>query len=138
MTDTERARKVFGKTPFAAETGCRIEEAKEGYALCSLEVQARHHNALGLPMGGAVFTLADYAFGIASNFDRDVFLSTGADVHFLRAAKGSVLYAEAKEVRSGRRTCLYTVEVRDELGTDVAYMTFSGCLYRTRKQTVSG
>ena len=38
-----------------------IDEASYGYAKCSMEIQPRHCNALGIPMGGAVFTLADFA-----------------------------------------------------------------------------
>lgn len=135
MTDLERARSVFMKTPFAAQVvGCTIEEAGEGRARCALRLGPEHNNALGQPMGGAIFTLADFAFGVASNFDRDVFVSTSADVHFLAAAKGSVLTAEAREIRSGRRTCLFSVEVTDDRGVRVAYMTISGRLLRARKQ----
>lgn len=133
MTDLERARAVFMKTPFAAGlTGCEIEEAGQGRAVCSLALGPQHMNALGQPMGGAIFTLADFAFGVASNFDRDVFVSTSADVHFISPAKGGALYAEAREIRSGRRTCLYSVEVSDELGMRVAYVTVSGMLVRRR------
>jgi len=135
MTDLERARAVFMKTPFAAQlTGCGIEDVGPGYARCSLALEPRHMNSLGQPMGGAIFTLADFAFAIASNFDRDVFVSTSADVHFIAAAKGGTLYAEAREIRSGRRTCLFSVEVSDELGTQVAYVTVSGMLVRQRKR----
>lgn len=133
MTDLERARAVFGKDRFAAETGCVVEEAAVGYARCSLALEARHRNALGAPMGGALFTLADFAFAVASNFDRDVYVSTAADVHFLAAARGTTLTAEAKEIRCGRRTCLYSVTITDELGTQAAYLTIEGMLVRERR-----
>ena len=134
MTDLERARAVFMKTPFAAGlTGCEIEDAGQGRAVCSLALGPQHMNALGQPMGGAIFTLADFAFGVASNFDRDVYVSTSADVHFLAAAKGTTLLAEAEEIRCGRRTCLYGVTVTDELGTQVAYITIAGMLVQKRR-----
>lgn len=88
-------------------------------------------------MGGAIFTLADFAFGVASNFDRDVFVSTAADVHFIAEARGDILTAEAKELRAGRRTCLFSVEVSDERGARVAYMTISGMLVRERAKKIS-
>ena len=134
MTDLERARAVFGKDRFAVETGCVIEEAAVGYARCTLTVETRHRNALGAPMGGAVFTLADYAFAVASNFDRDVYVSTSADVRFLAAARGTILTAEAREIRCGRRTCLYAVTVVDELGTQVAWLTIGGMLVQVRRR----
>ena len=134
MTDLERARAVFGKDRFAVETGCVIEAAEIGHARCSLTLETRHRNALGAPMGGAVFTLADYAFAVASNFDRDVYVSTSADVHFLAASRGTTLLAEAREIRCGRRTCLFAVTVTDELGTQVAYLTIAGMLVRERRR----
>ena len=135
MTDVERARRVFQSTVYATElTGCVIEEVGNGRAVCTLRLEDKHLNSLGVPMGGAVFTLADFAFGVASNFDRDVFVSTAADVHFLSPAKGSALRAEAKEVRSGRRTCLFSVEVTDELGTNVAYLTVTGMWVAARNR----
>ena len=134
MTDLERARSVFVRDRFATEAGCVIDEVGEGYARCSLTLEDRHRNALGAPMGGALFTLADFAFAVASNFDRDVFVSTAADVHFMTAAKGSRLIAEARQIRGGRRTCLFSVEITDELGVRAAYMTISGRLVRERKK----
>lgn len=134
MTDLERARKVFMKAPFPTElVGCEIEAVASGYARCTLKLRPEHNNALGLPMGGVIFTLADFAFGVASNFDRDVFVSTAADVHFIAPAKGQTLIAEAKEIRCGRRTCLFSVEITDETGSLLSYMTINGHLIRERK-----
>ena len=85
-------------------------------------------------MGGAIFTLADFSFAVASNFDRDVYVATSADVHFLSSAKGTILRAEAREIRCGRRTCLFGVTITDELETQVAYVTVSGMLVQTRRR----
>lgn len=133
MTDLDRARRVFHSTTYATEvTGCVIDAVADGYARCSLALEPRHMNTLGVPMGGAVFTLADFAFGVASNFDRDVFVSSAADVHFLAPARGSALIAEARQIRCGRRTCLFSVTVTDDLGTSVAYLAVSGVKVRER------
>ena len=132
MTDLERARRVFLKTPFTSLVGCGIDAVRPGYARCSLPLRPEHNNSLGSPMGGVIFTLADFAFAVASNFDRDVFVSTSADVHFVSAPGGGMLYAEAREIRSGRRTCLFSVEVTDGNGKKAAYMTIAGRLLRER------
>ena len=133
MTDLERARAVFSRITYATEvTGCVIEAVGDGRATCSLTLTDAHRIGLGIPMGGAVFTLADFSFAVASNFDRDVYLSTGAEIRFLTPAKGRVLTAEAAPVHLGRRTCLYEVTVRDELGTLVSLVTVSGSLARKR------
>lgn len=135
MTDLERARELFQSTVYATEvTGCVIQEIRPDYARCTMNIEPKHMNTLGVVMGGAVFTLADFAFGVCANFDKDVYVTASADSHFLAAAKGKTLIAEAREVRAGRRTCLYSVTVTDDVGTQVAYFTFSGVRTMVRKE----
>ncbi len=134
MTDLERAREMFAPTAFATErTGCVIDDVSPGYARCSLALTPGHMNPLGSPMGGAIFTLADFAFGVAANFDRDVFVSASAEIHFLTASRGAVLYAEAKQLHAGRNSCLFAVTVTDDLGANVAYAAVTGVKIRERK-----
>ena len=135
MTDLERARELFQSTVYATEvTGCVIREIRPDYARCTMNIEPKHMNTLGVVMGGAVFTLADFAFGVCANFDKDVYVTASADSHFLAAAKGKTLISEAREVRAGRRTCLYSVTVTDDVGTQVAYFTFSGVRTMVRKE----
>ena len=69
MSKLEEAREYFGKDLYASQqTGIVIEAAEAGYAKCSLKIEDKHRNALGQVMGGVFFTMADYAFAIASNF----------------------------------------------------------------------
>lgn len=103
-----------------------IDEASYGYAKCSMEIQPRHCNALGIPMGGAVFTLADFAFAVAANQEgRDV-VTQASQITFLKPAKGKYLTAIANQVKDGKRICFYEVKVTDDLGNDVAFVTING------------
>ena len=127
MTDLERANEYFGRDLFATEvTGIEILHAEPGRARCSLKIEARHRNAMGNVMGGAMFTLADFAFAIASNFDQKSAVSHSSTITYLSAPKGDVLYAEAVKIKAGRSTCFYKIEVTDDLGTKCAYVTSSG------------
>jgi acyl-CoA thioesterase len=131
MTDLTRARGIFSADRFASEcTGITIEAVSPGYARCRLEIQPRHCNALGNPMGGAIFTLADFAFAVASNFQRSVTVAQAAQITYLAAAKGTVLFAEAREVRSGHSTCFFQADITDEFGTKVAFFTGNGFIIR--------
>ena len=68
--------------------GAVIDEAEYGYAKCSMVIEPRHCNALGIPMGGTIFTLADFAFAVASNQNgRDV-VTQASQITFLKSAKG--------------------------------------------------
>lgn len=128
MTKLEEARQLFAKDLYASElTGVIIDEIGENYAKCSMVITDKHRNAYGGIMGGAIYTLADLAFAVASNFDRDektVSLSTSAS--FMAASKGSVLYARAHLIKEGRRNCFYEVRVTDDLDKDIAVVMFTG------------
>ncbi len=79
-------------------------------------------------MGGAIFTLADFAVAVASNGHAETTntVSLHGEITFLTPAKGKRLMAEANCIKEGRTTCFYEVAVTDELGTNVARATFNG------------
>ncbi|MBQ7871896.1 MAG: PaaI family thioesterase [Oscillospiraceae bacterium] len=128
MHTLEELRDFFQNDRFAMEAGAEIVEVAPGYALCKMELRPGHCNSRGTPMGGAIFTLADFASAVAANgeaVDTHV-VSLHADITFLGTAKGKCLYAAAHRVKHGRSTTLYTVEVSDELGTQVAVLSMNG------------
>lgn len=122
----DMVRERFSHDRFATVNGAVIEEIAEGYAKCSMRISDDHKNALGAVMGGAIFTLADFTFAVATNWQEQPVVSLDASITFLGKAKGSMLIAEAKKIRAGRRTCCYVVEITDELGSQIAHMTSNG------------
>lgn len=126
-------RKRFANDLFVSEgLEAVIEDADYGYAKCSMQIEARHCNELGIPMGGAVFTLADFAFAVASNQNGREVVTQAAQITFLKPAQGKRLTAEAKQIKDGKRICFYEVKVADELGTEVASVTVNGYAVKTR------
>lgn len=126
MEVPDQVRDRFCKDRFATENGAVIDKVGDGYAECSMEIQPRHLNAVGTVMGGAVFTLADFAFAVASNWNRGIHVSLTSQINYLGVAKGTKLIARAHLVKEGRSTCYYTVDVSDDLGNAVAHVTASG------------
>lgn len=122
----EEVRERFSHDRFATVNGAVIDEIGEGFAKCSMALNDTHRNALGAVMGGAIFTLADFAFAVASNWNKNPQVSLTASISFLGKAKGDRLVAEARKIREGRKTCYYEVTVSDELGSQVAHMTSNG------------
>ena len=53
-------------------------------------------------------------------------VSMNNNITYVRPPKGKTLIARAKEISATRKTCLYEVELTDELGTQVAFMTATG------------
>lgn len=127
MNCTEQAREYFAKDIFATETtGIVIDEARENYARCSLKIDGRHLNANGVVMGGAIFTLADFAFAVASNSKQSNAVSMTSSINYLRPAHGPVLTAETNCIKSGKRTCTYVIDIFDADGSHCAFVTTVG------------
>ncbi len=128
MSIIDKIRKRFSKDYFAADVaGAVIDMAEEGHAICSMKIRPMHLNANSTVMGGAIFTLADFAFAVASNGCSDrITVTQHVSVSFLAPAEGEKLIAEARCIKAGRTTCLYTVDVRDENNSLKAYLTVNG------------
>ncbi len=128
MGTIKEAREIFANDRYATVlSGAFIEEIGENYAKCSMKITADHRNAYGGIMGGSIYTLADFAFAVASNFDKEyATVSVVGQASFMSASKGSVLYAEAKLLKDGKNTCFFDVTITDDLGKLIAVVNFSG------------
>lgn len=127
MRSLQEAKDYFIADRFAMVTsGIEIEAVDEGYAKCSMKIEERHVNATGHVMGGAIFTLADFVFAVATNTKDKVTVTTVSQISFLGAPKGDVLYGESRILKDGRRNCFYEIFITDNMGTPVAVVSTSG------------
>ena len=127
MTDLERAREYFANDKYASEvTGIEITEVRKQYAKVELDLDERHINAMGNVMGGVYFTLCDFAFAVASNFDSDPCVTLGSHAIFMDKNKGRHLICEAHCIRDGHHACFYEVNVTVDYGTEMARVRVEG------------
>lgn len=127
MTDVEKAKEFFIKDRFAmVTTGIDILEVGDNYAKCSLKIDDRHVNATGHVMGGAIFTLADFVFAVATNYMHPTTVTTTSQISYLGTPKGDVLYGESRVLKDGRRNCFFEITVTDNMGNPVAVVSTSG------------
>lgn len=124
----DRIQAFFAGDQFAAANGIELVEVAPGRATARMVLQPRHWNGLGIAHGGAVFTLADFAFALASNSHGTIAVAAQASITIMKATRTGTLTAEAREVSKSRRLGTYTIEVRDEAGELVAL--FQGLAYR--------
>lgn len=122
----EEIREIFAKDRFATENGAVIEEVREHYARCSVELTERHFNAAGGVMGGVHFMLADFAFAVATNRNGMGVVSLSSTISYLGAVKGKKLIAEAECIKEGRSTVYYRVDVTDDFGNRIAEVGING------------
>lgn len=127
MQTLEEVIEYFKDDHYAMKTtGIELIDVRKEYAKCKMPITTNHRNAMGGVMGGAIFTLGDFAFGVAANCDQPLTVSLNLHIHYLNMTKGTVLYAEAHCNKSGGKTCHYTVVVTDDLGVEVARLAATG------------
>jgi acyl-CoA thioesterase len=119
-------RSFFKDDKFATGCGCELVAADVHYAKAQMKVGPEHRNAYGGVMGGAIFTLADFAFAVASNQNGEKNVASGMSVSFVGNTQDDLLTAEAVCVKNGKKTCLYNIEVLDSKGKQIAYFQATG------------
>jgi acyl-CoA thioesterase len=105
------------RNPFWALLGIELMEIKKGWARVRLPIEKKLTNAIGLVHGGAIFSVADSAVGMAlvGLTQRDENISTlEMKINYMKPVKGREIIAEAKIIHKGTQTAVGEVEVRDE------------------------
>ena len=115
---------------FSAVNDMKLVTVNEGFAEAELAVSDNSMNSLNVIQGGAIYTLADFAFSGAANANRERrrFIGSAASINYIRPGTGSKLKAVARTVHAGRRTCVCTVNVLNGQEKIVATATFQGFL----------
>ncbi|MBR0172222.1 MAG: PaaI family thioesterase [Lachnospiraceae bacterium] len=122
----EEAREYFRQDLFATEAGMRLDSFTEDGAVCSVEITARHQNANGGIMGGAIFTLGDLAFAAAANNRHHPTVAQQVSINYFSQPKGKKLIATAHVVKDGRTSCVINVDITDDTGCAVAQFVGTG------------
>jgi acyl-CoA thioesterase len=130
------ARRLLASDRWAAVAGAKLVEVREGYARARMRLRPDHLNGVGVAQGGAVFTLADFAFAAASNSHGTVAVALDTSITFARPALRGVLTAEAREDSLSRRVSVCNVRVTDESGQVVAL--FRGTAFRKEEAIPDG
>jgi acyl-CoA thioesterase len=105
------------RNPFWSLLGMELMDVKKGWAQVRLPFNDNLTNAVGLVHGGAIFSPADSAVGMAlvGLIGRDENISTlEMKINYLKPVKKSAIIAEAKIVHKGSQTAIGDVDVRDE------------------------
>lgn len=122
----EEAHAYFSCDRFATENGITLDELDDEHAVTSMTLSPRHKNVFGGVMGGAIFTLADFAFAALTNDRERVTVAQQVSISFLSAPKGDRLVATARYRKDGRNSCVVNVDVADDKGRDIAQFVGTG------------
>lgn len=116
----------FSQDAYAKACGITIDEVEEGKAVCSFTIAPHHLNGRGTVQGGAIFTLADFAFAVAAHAKGYMAVSLENQIAYMHASRGKKLIATAYEVSATKKVCFYQVDVTDDLGKAIARMSVTG------------
>jgi acyl-CoA thioesterase len=122
----------FRQNPYAELLGIELLEVRSGYSRVSMLIRDDMVNFNGIPHGGAIFSLADEAFGAASNSHGQVAVALNIEISYLKMVEvGAELIAEATEEHLGNRTALYHITVSNDEGELIA--SCHGTVYRRKE-----
>jgi acyl-CoA thioesterase len=113
----------FREDHYAALSGIELLEVKPGLAVAKMNIEKKHLNAGGVVQGGAIFTLADLAFGAAINAYGNLALSIETSIRYFKGVDRGTLYAEAKEIHLHQKLASFEVLVRNEQNELIALFT---------------
>ncbi|MGO9243881.1 MAG: PaaI family thioesterase [Verrucomicrobiia bacterium] len=121
-------KEFFTQDRYAKLSGIELLSVSPGHAVAQMPIHPHHFNAVGSVQGGAIFTLADFAFAAASNAHGKVAVGINVSITYMKAVSSGTLRAEAREVSANPKLASYTVNITDEHNTLIA--VFQGLVYR--------
>jgi acyl-CoA thioesterase len=116
---------AFESNAFARLLGLHIVEARDGYARVEMDCAGKL-NPHGIAHGGAVFSLADHAFGIASNCGNNHYTAVSVSIQYLLPAIGR-LSAVAERIAANEISDTFRVMVYEG---DRTVAVFDGVAFR--------
>jgi acyl-CoA thioesterase len=120
---------------FARHSGIELISLSPGQARVAMKIEPFHLNAARTVHGGAIFTLADFAFAVASNSHGSLAMGINTCVSFVKAAMSGTLYADASEMSCNKRLATYLVRVSDD--NDDLIALFQGTVYRKQEPIIA-
>lgn len=113
MTATAaRVQELFAQDRYARLLGMSLVSDDPSRVVVEMPLTPDHENFYDVTHGGAVFSLADCAFSLASNAHGD--RAVAIDTHLVLTAatrRGDVLTATADELTRGRTIATYRITV---------------------------
>jgi acyl-CoA thioesterase len=100
--------------PFAGTMGLKLIKVDKGYSLVEMQLTHEMENIHGMAHGGAIFSLIDEAFEVASNSHGTMAVALNMNITYISAPRiGDYLRAEATEMSKTTRTANYSITVKD-------------------------
>ena len=128
MDNTNLVARLAADDRFSERLGIDLVEASFDRVVVRCRIEGWHLNFNASCHGGVIFSLADAAFGFASNAAGTMASGISASIIFTSAANvGDTLTATAVEISRSRKLANYRVDVINQ--KDVLIASFTGVVY---------
>ena len=127
MADVEKLlAQLERKNLFTEYNHMELETLEPDRAVFRLTIRPESCNPYGIAHGGALYTMADSATGLAVHTDGRAHVTQSGSLHFLgNRGVGTTIRATGVVRHRGRTTTLATVDITDEEGTLLATGEYS-------------
>ena len=102
---------------FIKHNNIHIEEIKDNYAKCYIDITEDSLNPSGIAHGGLLFGLADSTMGIAARTNGRNVVTINAQIDYLKPGIGKKIICISEPLKVGKTTAVYRANIYTEDNT---------------------
>ncbi|MHB1346923.1 MAG: PaaI family thioesterase [Candidatus Humimicrobiaceae bacterium] len=107
--------------PYAQIFKIKVDEIRKGYSRVTMKATKDFDNMFAITQGGAIFSLADFAFAAAVNSYKGIAVAINVNINYIKSAvAGDLLTAEASQISRGNKTSAFMINVKNDKGELIA------------------
>ena len=108
---------------FIKHNNIHIEEIKDNYAKCYIDITEDSLNPSGIAHGGLLFGLADSTMGIAARTNGRNVVTINAQIDYLKPGIGKKIICISEPLKVGKTTAVYRANIYTEDNTLISTVT---------------
>jgi acyl-CoA thioesterase len=108
---------------FIKHNNIHIEEIKDNYAKCYVDITEDSLNPSGIAHGGLLFGLADSTMGIAARTNGRNVVTINAQIDYLKPGIGKKIICISEPLKVGKTTAVYRANIYTEDNTLISTVT---------------
>lgn len=108
---------------FIKHNNIHIEEIKDNYVKCYIDITEDSLNPSGIAHGGLLFGLADSTMGIAARTNGRNVVTINAQIDYLKPGIGKKIICISEPLKVGKTTAVYRANIYTEDNTLISTVT---------------
>lgn len=134
MMKEELTRQFFENDQFAKTLEIEIRSIDNQSSEVGVSVKKEYLNANGCVQGGMLYTVADFAFAVLTNYLHPMTVTQGGHIQYLRPAYTQKIKAVAKETARNGHNCVGEVILYGDAEEILCVCNFTGFVKETKEK----